>query len=73
MNPMILKGQKYNPHYGGVRGDLLRPPHGTTSDAVKQDNRSERRHFGRMTRCKTQRGISRGALLDAKKAGQLHS
>ena len=27
---MIAKERKYNLHYDDVRGDLLRPPHGTT-------------------------------------------
>ena len=36
MRPMFPKDQKiYNLHYDGVRGDVLRPPHGTTPAAVK--------------------------------------
>ena len=27
---MITKETKYNLHYDDVRGDFLRPPHGTT-------------------------------------------
>ena len=32
---MIRKEMKYNLHYGDVRGDFLRPPHGTTPDTVE--------------------------------------
>ena len=36
MSPMIPKDQKiYNLHHDDVRGDVLRPPHGTTPAAVK--------------------------------------
>ena len=31
---MIPKEIKYNLHYDDVRGDLLRPPHGTAPAAV---------------------------------------
>ena len=32
---MIPKEIKYNLHYDDVRGDFLRPPHGTTSATVE--------------------------------------
>ena len=32
---MIPKEIKYNLHYDDVRGDFLRPPHGTTPATVK--------------------------------------
>ena len=35
MGPMILKEMKYNLHYGNVRGDVLRPPHGTNTSCSK--------------------------------------
>ena len=35
MSPMIPKDQEiYNLHFDYVRGDVLRPPHGTTSTAM---------------------------------------
>ena len=37
---MIPKEVKYNLHYDDVRGDFLRPPHGTTvKKKVKKDCR----------------------------------
>ena len=33
---MIQKEIKYNLHYHDVRGDFLRPPHGTTPATVLQ-------------------------------------
>ena len=32
---MILKEIKYNLHYDDVRGDILRPPHGTIPATVE--------------------------------------
>ena len=32
---MISKDIKYNVHYDDVRGDFLRPPHGTAPAAVE--------------------------------------
>ena len=35
MGSMISKEIKYNLHYDDVRGDNLRPPHGTTLATVE--------------------------------------
>ena len=35
MGPVIPKEIKYNLHYDNVRGDFLRPPHGSTPDTVE--------------------------------------
>ena len=33
--PVISKEMKYNLHYGEVRGDVLRPPHGVYVNKIK--------------------------------------
>ena len=35
---MIRKEIKYNLHYDNVRGDILRPPHGTTPATFSTSN-----------------------------------